>query len=91
MTPYIYKNPDKFRIGHILHHEDLSAMRWVVDEPRDLAFVRAIFEQFNSDLFGMRDILAFLKLHPELGKINEGILCNEGYVKSLKEDAMVQK
>ncbi len=90
VTPYIYKNPDKFSLGHVVNDKDYSELRWVIDEPRDLIFVREVYSSLESDIFGMEEILELLKEKPELSKINEGIMLNEGYEKSLREDFMVK-
>ncbi|MFH2101709.1 MAG: glycosyltransferase family protein [Candidatus Micrarchaeota archaeon] len=84
VTPYIWKNPNKFTVKNYVNSEDLSAMRWTVDSPADLAFVKELFSLGNPD--GMEAILQIIREHPELEKINEGIGRNEGYAKSLKED-----
>lgn len=86
VTPYIHKNPHLFRIRHITQDHDLSALRWTVDEPRDLEFVRAIFAELGDGIFGQEEILALLARKPGLTAINEGIICNEGYAKSLRSD-----
>jgi len=86
VTPYIHKHPDLFRIGHVTQEHDLSMLRWTVDEPQDLAFVRAVFAELGGDIFGQEEILALLARKPELQTINEGIICNEGYKKSLNDD-----
>lgn len=87
VTPYIHKHPHLFRIGHVTQEKDLSALRWTVDEPRDLAFVRAVYEKLGSNVFGQEEVLALLEADPSLQNMNEGITCNEGYQKSLREDA----
>ena len=92
VTPYIWKNPHMFRLKSILNAEDLSAMRWTVDEERDLEFVREVYGhlyQKNGSIFGMNEVLGLLKEHPEILNINQGIKRNEGYQKSLIEDMMV--
>ena len=38
----------------------------------------------------MKEILKFLKKHPEIEKINSHIVRNEGYIKSLKKDKRVK-
>ncbi|ALM10319.1 MAG TPA: spore coat protein [Candidatus Peribacter riflensis] len=86
VTPYIHRHPELFRIGHVTQEHDLSALRWTVDEPRDLAFVRAIFAELGDGVFGQEEVLALLARKPELQTMNEGIVCNEGYKKSLSED-----
>ncbi|MDD4286965.1 MAG: glycosyltransferase family protein [Candidatus Peribacteraceae bacterium] len=86
VTPYIHKHPELFRIAHVTQKENLSVLRWTVDEPRDLAFVRAIFAELGNGAFGQKEVLALLARKPELQTINEGITCNEGYKKSVNED-----
>ncbi|MBU1123639.1 glycosyltransferase family protein [Patescibacteria group bacterium] len=90
VTPYFFKNPDVFKIGHIINDEDHSNLRWVVDEPRDLAFVREVFEHFDTEDFVMDDILKVVQENPQLSKLNDGIVCNEGLIKSMREDVFVR-
>ncbi len=87
VTPYMY-NGGRYRIAHCRNDKDLSALRWTVDEPEDLAFVTAVFERLyeNNPAFAMADVLALLQRFPELGRINAHIGRNEGYQKSLQQD-----
>ena len=39
VTPFIYNRPDRFRLGSFKGEEDLSGLRWTVDEPADFEFV----------------------------------------------------
>lgn len=87
VTPFIYKNPTLFRIGEVTQKPDHSALRWTVDEPRDLDFVRAVFGQLGNGIFGQEKILDLLAVHPEIQKLNEGIDPDEGYRRSLQQDA----
>ncbi|MBI1812280.1 glycosyltransferase family protein [Candidatus Peregrinibacteria bacterium] len=89
VTPFIYKNPDMFRMHQITQKHDLSSLRWTVDELRDLEFVRAVFEELGTGTFGQREILALLKRRPELRGMNEGI-SNDGYQRSLAEDERIK-
>jgi spore coat polysaccharide biosynthesis protein SpsF len=66
-------------------------MRWTVDEPQDLDFVRSVFEKLENPFWGMQEILNLLKENPELSSKNAGFIRNEGYLKSLREDCMVIK
>lgn len=87
VTPYMWKQPDKFRLANVTHEPDLSAMRWTVDEARDLAFARAIFARLGArGLFGMEDVLALLRREPSLLEINTGPHRNEGYDRSVRQD-----
>lgn len=88
VTPYIWKNPHLFRLGTIDPEEDLSGMRWTVDDERDLRLVTEIFRGLYrpGEIFGMADILRFLRENPALLEINRGTIRNEGYLKSLREE-----
>jgi spore coat polysaccharide biosynthesis protein SpsF len=86
VTAYIYKHPELFRLGNVKNSIDLSHLRWTVDTPEDMEFVRAIYMRFKNTYFGMSEILTFLKIHPEIASINAGQVRNEGYLKSLNED-----
>ncbi|MBM4134039.1 MAG: acylneuraminate cytidylyltransferase [Nitrospira sp.] len=90
VTPYIWNRPDRFRIASVVHPEDLSSMRWTVDEPKDLAFLLAVRDKLEGEPpYHMDQVLAVLAQLPELQKINEGFMWNEGYLRSLEKDRIV--
>lgn len=91
VTPYIGKNQKIFSIENLENDEDLSYMRWTVDEERDLKFVREIYKRLYMEgkIFYMEDILNLFKKRPELMDINKGIIRDEGYLKSLREDKVI--
>jgi len=89
VTAYIWKHPDRFRLGSVRHHEDLSGHRWTVDEPQDLEFVRRVYTYLGGKRFGMADVLSILREHPDVLEVNRGFTRNEGYQKSLREDSRV--
>ena len=92
VTPYIWKNPELFRLKSIVNSCDLSAMRWTVDEENDLRFARQVFQHLDDGtgrIFGMNDVLDLLDLHPEIGRLNRRIGRNEGLQKSLREETQV--
>lgn len=93
VTPFIYKHPDRFRISHVKNEENLSHLRWTVDELADLAFVREVYAALypQNPNFGTTDILELLTRRPELSNINGKFERNEGYAKSLKSDAASKK
>ena len=76
-TPFIYYHPERFRLRHLSAQDDYSAMRWTVDTPEDLAFVRKIYAHFGHAYFTWRDVIALLALHPEWNDINRGIVQNK--------------
>jgi len=85
VTSYIWRHPDRFRLGHVTHAEDLSAHRWTVDTPADLDFVRAVFEARAAAAAGVRmhDVLVLLRAHPEIQTLNAGQRRNEGLARVL--------
>jgi len=89
VTPYFYKNPDKFKIFKITHHKNLSKLRWTVDREPDLELVRAIVSKIKKRPILMKDIIALFEIEPKLVEINKDYVMNEGYLKSLKEDKLV--
>lgn len=91
VTLYFRNHRELFRIGSVDAAADYGDLRWTVDEPRDFAFVEAVYTELfprNND-FAMQDILALLDEKPELREINQGILRNEGLQKSIAEDALL--
>jgi spore coat polysaccharide biosynthesis protein SpsF len=90
VTPFIWKQPALFRIHNVRHELDLSTLRWTVDEPEDMEFVRRVYSYCATEpSFGMADVLALLRERPVLGDINASFQRNEGYQKSLGEDTVV--
>ncbi len=71
VTPYLYRNPDRFRVEQIGHPSPLSQHRWCVDTPDDLAFVREVARRLGpGDAFGWRAILALVEADPSLAALN---------------------
>ncbi len=88
VTPYIWKHPEAFRLGSVQNTEDLSLLRWTVDEPADLEFVRRVYARLGAEAtFGMPEVLALLQAQPHLGDLNAHFQRNEGYQKSTRTDA----
>lgn len=86
VTPYL-RLSGRFRVLNVENEKGLPKgyLRWTVDEPADLEFVRAVYLRLgsNGQPFGWSDILHLLDKEPHLMGINQGIICNEGYYKSL--------
>ena len=89
--PYIEKNPQLFKSGGLKKYTGLSHMRWTLDEPRDYQFLCQVFDQLvlQDKLFNAEDVLRILKDQPELQTINQTIVRNEGYLKSLAAEGYV--
>jgi spore coat polysaccharide biosynthesis protein SpsF (cytidylyltransferase family) len=91
--PYILNHPEKFRQGTFLKFSNLGHMRWTVDEPQDLQFIREIYNRLykENEVFLTEDILNLLEREPGLTHINSGIIRNEGYLKSLQKDIEISR
>ena len=88
VTPFINKQPERYKAGVYKNPADLSHMRWTVDEPEDFQFVEKIYEKLYplNKFFKMEDVLALLEEDPALTTLNENFLRNEGLQKSIKKD-----
>ena len=73
VTPYLRGHPELFRMGNVEHSEDISRMRWTVDYPQDMEFVRAVYDHMKRAQFGFAEVLELLRKHPELKRINNGV------------------
>jgi glutamate-1-semialdehyde aminotransferase/spore coat polysaccharide biosynthesis protein SpsF (cytidylyltransferase family) len=88
VTPYL--RTGKFRVANVESESTvpLGKYRWTVDYPADLEFVRGIHEAFaGNKQFGCQDIFQLLKERPELATIQAETIANEGYYKSLYQQA----
>jgi glutamate-1-semialdehyde 2,1-aminomutase len=78
VTPY-FRRPGLFRTANIGAQEDLSALRWTVDEHGDFEVVSRVFNHFAPRYdFTWLDVLALHRRIPELFLTNAGIVRNEG-------------
>ena len=88
VTPYL--RTEKFRIAGVESEIPVSPnqFRWTVDHPQDLEFVRKVYAEFsgNGD-FGFREVFDLLKRRPDLATIQAETITNEGYFKSLYQQA----
>jgi len=63
VTPYLYRRPDTYRLAGVARHTSLAALRWTVDFPEDLAFVREVYARlypydpaFGTDAVAALDV-----------------------------------
>jgi spore coat polysaccharide biosynthesis protein SpsF (cytidylyltransferase family) len=89
VTPYIWNRPAIFRLAHLRFPKKLGNRRWTVDEPADLAFVRAVYARLwrPGYVFGWEEVEDLCRREPVLAAMNAGIVRNAGYRKSLAADA----
>jgi spore coat polysaccharide biosynthesis protein SpsF len=75
VMPYLYEEPGRFKVVKIDHQPDYGSLRWTVDTPEDLEFVRAVYTAFEGrNDFTWLDVLTLVQQHPELSAINAGVL-----------------
>ena len=91
VTPY-FRNSGKFKLTNV---ESKSARasadeRWTVDEPSDLEFVRAIYKSGldRTGCFSWLKVLKLLNEDPDIRKLQGNTIQNEGYYKSLYQQAV---
>jgi spore coat polysaccharide biosynthesis protein SpsF len=79
VTPFLWRQPERFAVVVLEAAEDIGAERWTIDHAADLELVRALYERLerNGDgpdagggLFGFREVLALLEREPRLREIN---------------------
>jgi spore coat polysaccharide biosynthesis protein SpsF len=73
VTPFLYRNPDRFRLVRLGASDDHSAHRWCVDVPEDYELVRRIYDALAGDAFGWEDVLALVEAHPDWSLLNAGV------------------
>jgi spore coat polysaccharide biosynthesis protein SpsF len=88
VTPYLRKHSEWFSIGRWKYAEDLSQLRWTVDEPEDFLLIGHILKALYPAKpdFRTEDILTLLENRPELSAVNNRFRRNEGELKSQVKD-----
>ena len=67
-------SPRGFRIALLNHTTDFGDYRWTVDTPKDLEFIRQVYNRFDGrDDFSWKDVLDLVHHEPDLVKINAGV------------------
>ena len=84
VTPYLKSG--KFRTANVECEspQPSDSLRWTVDEPADLEYVRNIYAAINGNRkFGFRDVLELLGQRPERAAKQGTAISNQGYYRSL--------
>jgi len=68
VTPFLYRRPERFRISTHSQAAQEGAVRWTVDRPDDLAFVREVYGALHAAKpdFSSQDIRHFVASRPDL-------------------------
>jgi spore coat polysaccharide biosynthesis protein SpsF len=85
VMPFINRQPELFKIGHLKGARDLSSYRLTVDEPQDYEVVRQVFEALYqvNPAFRLDDVLRFLDSRPDLIALNGGHGRNESLARQM--------
>lgn len=77
VTLYIKNNSDDYKLGNLKQDNDLSELRWTVDEKEDFILIKNIYEKLydEKNIFLMNDIIELLGSNPSLLKINNMYGC----------------
>lgn len=75
VTPFLYRNPQRYRLQSVRLDTDLSANRWTVDTAADFELVRRILEEIypRRPDFRTSDVLALLEQHPQWRVVNQHV------------------
>ena len=83
VTPFI-RDHERFRRLNVQGDEDVSSLRWTVDEPEDLAYIAAVVEHLEDPVTApWTEILTLVETDPALRRTstpqrNEGASMGEG-------------
>lgn len=78
VTPYL-RHADKFTQDAMVSDEDLSGLRWTVDEPADFEVVCGVFEHFAPNIhFSWFEVLELQRRQPGIFAVNSQLIRNEG-------------
>ena len=78
VTPYV-RESGLFTTATYAHPQDLSNLRWTVDDPEDFEVISQVFEHFAPEIhFRWQDVLALAQARPELFAANQHLERNQG-------------
>ena len=78
VTPYL-RSSGRFTQAAMVHTDDLSAVRWTVDEPADFEVVSKVFSYFAPNIyFNWQQVLQLQQSRPDLFSPNQHLIRNEG-------------
>ena len=80
VTPYI-RTSSHFSHGNMLHEDDLSHLRWTLDESEDFQLIEKIYSHFSPEIFfNWKEVLEYQLIKPEVFSVNQKIYRNEGAI-----------
>lgn len=80
VTPYL-RESGHFKTACMSHTQDLSSLRWTVDEPADFEVIKVVFEHFHPRVdFTWQEVLQLQYQKPKIFSVNQQIIRNQGAV-----------
>jgi spore coat polysaccharide biosynthesis protein SpsF len=88
VTPFIYQQPQRFKLGSYRSDIDRSHLRWTVDEQLDFELITKIYESiyYHNRNFMTKDVLDWLENNSAWEVYNTCYQRNEGLTKSFSVD-----
>ena len=80
VTPFIWQNNKKYKLGSLFSESDYSDLRLTVDNREDFDFINWIYEMLypKNSKFNLNDILNLLEKNPDMVQ-NKHLIGKEGY------------
>ena len=75
VTPYIWDNPEKFRLAQYKNDVDYSYLRWTLDTKEDYLLIKTVYKELYKykKNFGFNDVIELFDQKPNIRNINENI------------------
>ncbi len=86
VSPYMYNNPDLFKLYNMNFNTDLNHIRCTLDRENDFLFLEKLISSVEKQPILLKDILEFVNKNPKSIEINNHYIKNEGYIKSVNND-----
>lgn len=76
VMPFLWRRPDRFRLGWLSDPAVTAPWRWCVDTEQDFILVRHLLETLlpANPAFGWRDADGAMRAHPDWGLINRDVV-----------------
>ncbi len=78
VTPFLWRQPERFRLGNVQDNEDRSHWRLTIDTSEDLELVSRVYSALfpTCPAFDYPELVACLEQHPEWAEINRHVMQN---------------
>jgi spore coat polysaccharide biosynthesis protein SpsF len=83
VTQFFYRHPELFSQKNYCNNQDLSHLRWTIDNSEDFLMVNEVYKALykEGEIFKFQDILKLFKAKPHLSEINKNVKRSDMYNK----------